>query len=356
MLSSNYYSCEKIFNQEKKNIFFKYWIFAGFTFEFTKNKIVKKNILGIDLVFTFDGKSHHVFLNQCPHRFAELIAEEQCDRNLITCPYHGWSFKLNGDVNNIPFNQELYKLNPNNIGLHSIALNIVGKFMFINFTKRPISITKQFSNKIIDELISISNHIEESHTEVKQRHFNWKLIIDNLRDPLHPLFVHKKTLMQSVKSGLPGIPKWIPTFLLNIKSLSFGGLDVEIRKPDYAKLFKDPWSCNNRYYNLHLFPNVHIASADNGSTFVVEFFEPISANQTKININYLLTKHNLGNNKLIQLIARLKKSSNLVYEEDFSLLEKIQSKMNNNLIIMPSNGIYERMIKRFHAVYRRILK
>lgn len=356
MLSSNYYSCEKIFNQEKKNIFFKYWIFAGFTFEFNKNKIVKKSILGIDLVFTFDGKSHYVFLNQCPHRFAELVAEEQCDRNLITCPYHGWSFKLNGDVNNIPFNDALYKLKVNNIGLHSIALIIVGKFLFINFAKRPMAITKQFSKKIIADLESISNYIFESCTENQLRHFNWKLIMDNLRDPLHPLFVHKKTLMQSVKSGLPGIPKWIPSFLLNIKSLSFGGLDVEIRKPGYTKFFKDPWNCHDRYYNLHLFPNTHIACADSGSTFVVEFFEPISAHQTKIHISYALTKHNLSNQRLIQLLKDLKKSSNLVYEEDFSLLEKIQNKMNNNFTIMSISGIYERMIHRFHAVYRKLLK
>jgi phenylpropionate dioxygenase-like ring-hydroxylating dioxygenase large terminal subunit len=356
MLSSNYYSCEKIFNQERKNIFFKYWIFAGFTFEFTKNKIIKKNILGIDLFFTFDGKEHRVFLNQCPHRFSELVADEQCDRNLITCPYHGWSFKLNGDVNNIPFNQELYNLNPNNIGLHSLKLSVVGKFIFINFAKRPIHITKQFSKKIISEITSISIHIEEFHSVIQLRSFNWKLIIDNLRDPLHPLFVHKKTLMNSVKSGLPGIPKWIPSFLLNIKSLSFGGLDVQIRKPDYAKFFKNPWKCNDRYYNLHLFPNVHIASADNGSSFVVEFFEPISTNQTRIFISYALTKHRLGNKRLIQLLDGLKKSSNLVYEEDFALLEKIQSKMNKNFIIMPINGIYERMISRFHSVYLRILK
>jgi len=87
----------------------------------------------------------------------------------------------------------------------------------------------------------------------------------------------------------------------------------------------------------------------------VEFFEPIGIAQTKIHINYLFTKHKLGNKRATLLQESIKNSANLVYEEDFSLLEKIQSKMNNNFTLMPNNGIYERMIQRFHAIYRRIL-
>lgn len=356
MLSTNYYSDKAIFNLEKEKIFLKNWVFFGLINEFTnKNNIIKKKVFGVDVIITKNKNLFKAFLNICPHRFNKILDTDSTlhSENQIRCKYHGWCFNLDGSIKKIPLKDQLYQKNFEKLSLNRINIKIVGNFIFLNFSKRKENIEAQFSKKILKFLFDISKKINEFEIIELKRNFNWKLIIENLRDPLHPLFLHPTSLLKNIKFSTPGIPKWLPIFFLRKKYISYGGPDTEINNPSYENLFIDRWSAKNKYHNYHLFPNLHIACPDNGCTFLIENFIPISSNKTLIQIYYVYTKHRMDNKTFEEFKSKQFSSSMKVYNEDFNLIEKIQNNLDSNIYLHPHNGKYERMILRFHGFYLR---
>ena len=313
--------------------------------------------MGTEVIVAKENDNLYCYLNVCPHRFSPLIDEaiNICSKKTLTCKYHGWTFNLDGSVKKIPFNSKLYNKNLKNLSLKRISIDCIGKFIFINFNNSKKKISNQFSKNIINNLKNISDHITDYSLISQNKKFNWKLIIENLRDPLHPLFLHSKTLLKSVNCEIPSVPRWLPVFFLPMKYISFGGPDSKIKKANYENNFTYRWDAKNRYHNYHLFPNFHLACADNGCTFVLENYVPLDEEVTKIEIFYLYTKHNMDKESFIDFKEKLFKTSMEVYIEDFNILENIQKNISESQSMLPGNGKYERLILRFHGVYIRAI-
>lgn len=357
MLNSSYYIKSKIFNIEKNKIFYKNWIFLALTNEFkNEDSAIVKSIFNQEIIITKKNNFFKAFLNICPHRFNKILEKDKSfSSKKFRCSYHGWCFNLDGNLEKIPFNKKLYGLDEKKINLFSINIKVIGNFIFVNFLNNQKKFNGQFSKKLIKEIEDISKKISDFSFFSTERKFNWKLIMENLRDPLHPLFLHPKTLLKTVKFSTPGIPKWLPVFLLPMRFASFGGPDSSITSPDYQKYFVSKWNAGNKYHNYHLFPNLHIACPDNGCTFIIENYIPIDENNTKINIFFLFTKHSMKNDQFELFKKKLLNDALIVYEEDFLMLENIQKNLNRNLDLFPTNGKYERLILRFHGIYIRLM-
>ena len=164
--------------------------------------------------------------------------------------------------------------------------------------------------------------------------------------------MHKKTLLRAIECGLPGIAKNIPRLFLRLKDASFGGPDVNLLEPFFLKdKFKNPWPCENRYYNYLLFPNLHIALPDGGYTFVLENFLPISQDETKVEIYFVTTKSLLSQKEQGEFFKSLEMNAMKVYEEDFKVLEDIQLAINQRKVFQSHHGKYENLLQRFHKIY-----
>jgi phenylpropionate dioxygenase-like ring-hydroxylating dioxygenase large terminal subunit len=63
-----------------------------------------KEILGVSYLVTRDLEGRlHVFQNRCRHRGAALVGDGECSRGpRLVCPYHGWTYALDGRVAHIP--------------------------------------------------------------------------------------------------------------------------------------------------------------------------------------------------------------------------------------------------------------
>ena len=357
MLNSSYYKKNKIFNIEKNKIFYKNWIFLALTNEFKNDdSAIVKSIFNQEIIITKKNNFFKAFLNICPHRFNKILEKDKSfSSKKFRCSYHGWCFNLDGNLEKIPFNKKLYGLDEKKINLFSINVKVIGNFIFANFSNNQKKVNSQFSKKLIKDIENISKKITDFNFFSIKRKFNWKLIMENLRDPLHPIFLHSKTLLKTVKFSLPGIPKLLPVLFLPTRFASFGGPDTSIVNLDYEKYFTSKWNAGNKYHNYHLFPNLHIACPDNGCTFIVENYVPIDENNTQINIFFLYTKHSMNKEEFKIFKKKLFNDAISVYEEDFSMLENIQTNFKENLNIFPINGKYERLILRFHGIYIRMM-
>ncbi len=87
-----------VFQAELKKIFYSTWIYLGHESEIAAPGDYKATWIGqqsVILVRDADGVAR-AFLNICRHRGAGLCREEQGNTKLFVCPYHGWSYGLDG--------------------------------------------------------------------------------------------------------------------------------------------------------------------------------------------------------------------------------------------------------------------
>ena len=97
-LDPAYYTSDAIYQQECAGLFMRTWQYAGhasqapnpgdyFTFE----------IAGQQLFCIRDDQGQlNTFYNVCQHRAHELVQGSGNCRKLIVCPYHAWSYHLDG--------------------------------------------------------------------------------------------------------------------------------------------------------------------------------------------------------------------------------------------------------------------
>ncbi len=84
------------------------------------------------------GKDNVVraFHNVCRHRGSRVVATERgtC-KSAIVCPFHGWSYNLDGTLRAVPQAKSLPKLDPVEHGLPPIEFEIWHGFVFVRFIK-----------------------------------------------------------------------------------------------------------------------------------------------------------------------------------------------------------------------------
>jgi len=74
------------------------------------------------------------FHNLCRHRGARVLAGERGEcPHVITCPFHGWSYNLDGTLRSPAVPSSLPKLDPVEHGLKSIEMEIWHGFVFLRF-------------------------------------------------------------------------------------------------------------------------------------------------------------------------------------------------------------------------------
>lgn len=89
---------------EYRRIFKRSWVFAAADGEISEPGAIKPiEICGV-AIFVVRGADGTVraFHNVCPHR-GTLLIDAPCKKKRITCPYHAWSFSLDGQLKSRPY-------------------------------------------------------------------------------------------------------------------------------------------------------------------------------------------------------------------------------------------------------------
>jgi phenylpropionate dioxygenase-like ring-hydroxylating dioxygenase large terminal subunit len=74
------------------------------------------------------------FHNLCRHRGARVLAGDRGEcPHVITCPFHGWSYNLDGTLRSPAVPSSLPKLDPVEHGLKPIEMEIWHGFVFLRF-------------------------------------------------------------------------------------------------------------------------------------------------------------------------------------------------------------------------------
>lgn len=137
----------------------------------------------------------NAFLNMCPHR-AMKLADAPCRQKLITCPFHGWSFDLDGQLIGMPAQEAFEGLDRSTRGLVRAPCAEWAGMIFI-------------LPRAGDDNIDVEAHLGSFAPELQQLELgtakpvksgtleagcNWKYALDTYGEAYHFPVLHKETV------------------------------------------------------------------------------------------------------------------------------------------------------------------
>lgn len=133
------------------------------------------------------------FHNVCRHRAARLVDGDagNCGRSIV-CPYHAWTYHLDGRLCGVPNRQQYENFDPADHGLVPIELDTFAGFVFLRFRSGgpPLS---EYMSPIAEELDIYRSAEMKPLRKVgtRVREVNWKNACENYVDALHIPVAHR---------------------------------------------------------------------------------------------------------------------------------------------------------------------
>ncbi len=192
-LPRKYYTDEQILNMELEHIFQENWLYVGRSQQlenegdYTTVSIGKESVI----VLRSPGGGINAFYNVCRHRGTRICSEEEGSfSRSIQCPYHGWTYNLQGELIGAPLMGAAEGFDKKDYPLHSVPLAEWEGFLFINLSDTP-----EPFEKIFEPLLSRFSDWQMSSLVEHGRHdyeidCNWKLIFQNYSECYHCPIIH----------------------------------------------------------------------------------------------------------------------------------------------------------------------
>lgn len=190
-IPARYYTSEEIFEFEKEKIFANTWICVAHVSEVAeKNAYIVREIIGESLVLV-RGRDEVLrgFYNVCPHRGHQLLSGEGGKvKNVITCPYHAWAFKLDGQLAHATNCENVNNFDAEAMSLSRFHVTEYAGFIYINLTRgvpQPIEEQLPGLEEKMNAACSVIKDLKLAARFVNPTAANWKTIVDNYIECYH---------------------------------------------------------------------------------------------------------------------------------------------------------------------------
>ncbi len=306
------YFSEALFELEQRVVFPQSWIFAADLSMLKEPGDYATETIGgepVMVVRDSDG-GLRAFLNVCPHRASTLVeGAGNCGRRLV-CPYHGWTFELDGRLVGIP-RQKGFEgdIDWGAHGLREVAVDVWEQFVFVNVSGAAPSLLEwlhPLPEQLAGHGLSDPSRVYEIDDLVDS---NWKIMMDNAFCDYHLEFVHAESI------GVYADPASITEELWDYT----GRLTTRWTPEQLSAIGVRPGlsgAAASGAFAYSVFPNWFIAVFPNGGASVM-WWTPVSLRQTRARVwNYSPDPDGDHRADYEQLRA--------VQREDYAICEKVQ--------------------------------
>lgn len=340
------YTSHERAKREREILFREYPLVVGFSCMVKKPGDYITDSLGptpILVARNTDGQLR-AFANICRHRGSRLV--DGCGAGAVrfSCPYHAWSYDLDGKLRAIPEEAGFATLDRESHSL--VSFPVEEKFGLVWVTPREtakIDVAKHLG-RLADDLASYGiDDFALADQRVVRRKLNWKLMSDTFWEAYHIKVLHKNNIA--------------PIFARNLALYDGFGLChrlVGIRSSieRLRALPEAQWELiPHATILMNLFPNtICVMQSDHLETYRV-FPVTNSVNESVTEISVLAPPADAANPKW-------KKAMDLlvgVVEQDFSIGEHIQRNFESGVLREVVYGRYEPALEHFHRSIRRAL-
>jgi len=199
-LPARHYTDPELFRAELERIHCDMWVYAGRTEALASagSYFVRQLANASVIVLRDEGGGLRAFHNVCRHRGTLLCKEEQGTLpSRIQCPYHGWTYGLDGRLMNAPHMEKVEGFEESDYPLGPVAVEEWDGHVFINLSARPEPLAEQLGALQQKFRPWRMQELKLAERRVYHLKANWKLIIQNYSECLHCPIVHPLLQQQS---------------------------------------------------------------------------------------------------------------------------------------------------------------
>ena len=187
-LHASWYTDPQQFNREQDLVFRRCWQYAGHVCAIKQR--------GDYFAFTLHGRSLfcirdnedavRAFYNVCVHRGHELVTGTGNKRTLV-CPYHAWSYGLNGRLKRAPGADKVKHFDRDRICLTAVRTEVVAGFIFVNLDPNAAAIEQWYPglSDALRDFLPQPHRLKPTYTREVVEQCNWKVSVENYSECYH---------------------------------------------------------------------------------------------------------------------------------------------------------------------------
>jgi phenylpropionate dioxygenase-like ring-hydroxylating dioxygenase large terminal subunit len=186
----SWYTDPELLRHEQERIFRRGWQYAGPVERVSRPGDFFTSSAGdVPVVVTRNADGElHALLTVCRHR-GSVVAQGRGNRSSLQCPYHAWTYDLDGRLRAAPRADEI---DVADVSLHALAVETWGPFVFVN----PDAAAAPLG----DVLGPVPQLLRDGGVDVEQLRFrrrsdyelacNWKIAVENYLECYHCAVAH----------------------------------------------------------------------------------------------------------------------------------------------------------------------
>lgn len=207
------YTSEEFLKRELDEIFAREWICVGRASAVSKpGDYLTYELAGQPVVVLRDRDGAlRGFSNVCLHRMSTLLQGSGNVRSIV-CPYHAWTYNLDGTLRGAPFMQETTGFRKEDYRLPSIRCEEWLGWIYVTLDPDRPSVKKQLQP--LEALIArygMADYVERFR-ETHVWNTNWKVLAENFMESYHLPVCHRATVGPYSKLEEMVCPPGLPAF------------------------------------------------------------------------------------------------------------------------------------------------
>lgn len=195
-LSVDRYVDGDLFRREQQQVFRRHPVIVAHSGELAADgDYLRADLAGVPLVVLRDGGVTRAFVNACRHRGARLVdADRGCGKKALSCPYHNWTYALDGALIHVPARDSFGALDLADHGLVSVACAERHGFVWVQLDG-TLDLAGFLGAALDDDLdrFHFDTHVA-LHTRTHETPANWKLVMDAFAEGYHLKTLHRTSL------------------------------------------------------------------------------------------------------------------------------------------------------------------
>lgn len=343
-LHTDCYRDPEFLKLDQEAIFHNSWQFVCHEEKLSKpGDYIATDIQGQSVVVCRDtDNTLRAFYNVCKHRGHELLSGEGTTK-VIVCPYHAWSYKLDGHLLQARRSELIQDFDTNKICLTQVKVETFCHLVFVNLNTDAPGLSDQ-SGELADEIMGYAPDLPNltfAHRLTYQIQANWKAVVDNFLECYHCPVAHRDFCslveMDTYKVKTHGI--------YSSHMAKAGRVDNKAYSVDDASV--------TDHAVWYLWPNTALMRYPGRGNFMVWRFYPAGPEETYEVFDFFLESSE-PNDAEIESIRFI---DDVLQPEDIGLVESVQRGMRTPafnqgryLVDPAGSGLSEHAVHHFHGL------
>ncbi|MGI9318774.1 MAG: aromatic ring-hydroxylating oxygenase subunit alpha [bacterium] len=330
-LPAKYFNDPDIFDRIRENIFFRTWQFACHQSQLTKpGDFLSFSLFDQDILVVRDrdGKLRAMF-NVCQHRGHRLV-EGSGNKRLLVCPYHAWSYDLDGALKAAPNSGSVAGFNAANICIPQIRLEVFLGFVFINLNPECEPMGQCYPG-VKEEISALCPDITEQKFAFEHsvdEGCNWLIAVENYNECYHCKVAHPDFAKGVIDPASYGVLPFGEGQVLNHSSMPSQSDEAwyDVSGSDYASYFLWPST------SIQIYPVGMVNSY---------YWRPLHVADVRVHRGWFSADGNVD--EVLQKVIDLDRET--TFAEDLVLVKNVQRGIQSKgyrpgpLVVDPSGGI-----------------